>query len=195
MTKKERVEKWNENFYRWNAFNNNDKTYIVLGNTYEIKDELKSKGAKFSRELGWHFSDPVDGYNLYEISVDDVAYKTDDGKIIMDYEKAEELVKKIQNEHTVIVPTNSEYIGEIGETYTNILRLKRVNYFSTVYGDCGAYTFIDTNENTIVWITGADKKLEKGKDYCVQGKIKDHREYRGDKQTIITRCKYYEVEG
>ena len=52
MTKLERINIWNENFHKWNAFDQNDFTWIVLGDTYSIKDELKKQGAKFGRELG-----------------------------------------------------------------------------------------------------------------------------------------------
>ena len=52
-TTKERIEKWNKNFKSYNAFDEDLNTWLVMGNTYAIKDELKKKGAKFSRELGW----------------------------------------------------------------------------------------------------------------------------------------------
>ena len=32
----------------------------VLGNTYEIKDELKEAGAKYTRGIGWHFANTAD---------------------------------------------------------------------------------------------------------------------------------------
>ena len=51
------------------------------------------------------------------------------------------------------------------------------------------YTFEDENHNKLVW------KTQKGIDgdvcdfFKVKGTVKEHSEYRGEKQTVLTRCK------
>lgn len=194
MTKAERIAHWNNNFYKWNNFNENDMTYIVLGNTYEIKDELKKKGAKFSRELGWHFKNPVDGYPIYEVKLDEVAHRSEDGKIIMDYERAEKFVKELHRRLDPVEVSNSEYIGNIGDKFVGFLKLERIYRFNGNFGYTGVYSFKDYNDNIVVWITDAYRDLEEDCEYEIYGKIKDHREFNGNKQTIISRCKFSKVE-
>src|SRR5690606_8401736 len=47
---------------------NQEKIYVVLGNTFAIKDELKAKGAKFSgRFRSWFFTEPTDEFETYEL--------------------------------------------------------------------------------------------------------------------------------
>ena len=44
-------------------------------NTFEIKDELKEKGAKWSNLIGWHFANKTEDYPVFEIHVDEVYFK------------------------------------------------------------------------------------------------------------------------
>lgn len=48
---------------------------------------------------------------------------------------------------------------------------------------------VDKNGNVLVWKTGY-QDMEEGKFYTVTGTIKEHNEYSGEKQTVLTRCKY-----
>ena len=114
MTKLERIKVWNENFHKWNAFDQNDFTWIVLGDTYSIKDELKKQGAKFSRELGWHFDHEESGYDLYKIRITEVAEKNFDGKYFFK-EDVESYINKIRKANEHFIPTNSNWIGEVGK--------------------------------------------------------------------------------
>lgn len=62
----------------------------------------------------------------------------------------------------------------------------------TYYGELNfIYKFKDQNDNTIIWKT-SNKDLEEGKTYRIKGTIKEHSEYDGDKQTVLTRCKIVE---
>jgi hypothetical protein len=65
------------------------------------------------------------------------------------------------------------------------------------------YKFTDADGNVFVWKTtgsvGEDRTDNIGRDYFykpengesvkVSGTIKEHNEYRGEKQTVLTRCK------
>ena len=192
MTKIERVRNWNENFYRWNAFDQNGDTWVVLGNTYEIKDELKKNGAKFSRELGWHFDKEIADYNVVKVNIIEVAEKNFDGKLFFK-EDAVEIVNSKKKALETFESTKSQYLGEIGERLTVKVILKKVYIFEGVFGTTGIFTFEDEEENTIVWKTSADKAFEEDTIYVLTGKVKEHSEYRGDKQTVLTRCNFKEV--
>ena len=68
-----------------------DTLYLVIGNTYSIKDELKAQGAKWNVYLhGWVLPEPNTKYKTVTIHFDDVK----DLSVI----EAEALVKKLINE-------------------------------------------------------------------------------------------------
>ena len=168
------------------------KTYCVCGDTYEIKDELKAAGAKFSRELGWHFSEPVTGYACIEIAADDVISDELDwwyGKPCFKFaENAAEIVKAKMPKKEIC----SEYVGNIGDKVSVDLTLKRAYSYETSFGYRTQTVYINSFEdedgNVYVWKTQSWLG-EEGKTYWVSGTIKDHSEYKGIKQNILTRCK------
>lgn len=89
----------------------------------------------------------------------------------------------------------SEYIGVVGSKVDLVLTLNRVHRYefnvtpwqvSTV----SICSFSDNNGNNIVW--KASKFVDDaavGKEYRVVGTVKAHEEYKGNKQTVLTRCK------
>lgn len=191
MTKEERIRNWNENFKKWNAFNDNLETFLVMGNTFDIKEELKKKGAKFSPELGWHFDHEEPGYILEKVTYNEVGKNTPDGKLILDYENAPKLVKKLQEKY--LEPTSSEWVGEIGEKRSFYTKLKNIHSFQGAFGYTDALTFEDEDGNTIVWFTSHGKPFEIGNEYYLRGTIKAHRIFREDKQTVINRCVFERI--
>ena len=48
----------------------------------------------------------------------------------------------------------------------------------------------DTAGNFLVWLKDDDSLLERGNHLDITGIVKEHDEYRGVKQTVLTRCKY-----
>jgi hypothetical protein len=54
---------------------------------------------------------------------------------------------------------------------------------------CGSiFKFLDSKGNIFIWRTGS-ADLEEGKTYTIKGTIKEHTEYKSEKQTHLTRCK------
>ena len=84
--------------------------------------------------------------------------------------------------------SSSEFQGEIGERLDLTLTLEKSHSFDGSYGRTFIYEFIDINENVYIWITGA-KVLNIGESYELRGTVKEHKTYKGVKQTILTRCK------
>lgn len=83
--------------------------------------------------------------------------------------------------------TVSEYVGEIGTRKEFILTKLRC---SVIHGD--DYTlfmnvFLDEAGRTFIWSTGRDVGKD-GDTMKVRGTIKDHREFKGIKQTMLSRC-------
>lgn len=63
--------------------------------------------------------------------------------------------------------------------------------WETVYGFTHLYKFTTTDNNVLVWYASKciDENAKK-----ISGTIKDHKEYDGEKQTVLTRCKVVEVK-
>lgn len=87
----------------------------------------------------------------------------------------------------------SDYVGTEGEKVELVLKLVKVGGYDCSFGGretfVSVYTFEDDHHNKLVW------KTQKGIDgdvcdfFKVKGTIKAHEEYRGEKQTTLTRCK------
>lgn len=81
----------------------------------------------------------------------------------------------------------SNYIGNVGDKITvEVNDVKLVTSWETVYGFTHLYKFTTTDNNVLVWYASKciDENAKK-----ISGTIKDHKEYDGEKQTVLTRCK------
>ena len=85
-------------------------------------------------------------------------------------------------------PSNSEFVGEIGDKIEEILTVTRAITLDGYYGTSTMHIMEDADGDVYVWTTAA-KSFPEGKVVHLRGTIKDHREYKGTKQTILTRCR------
>ena len=189
--KKQAPEK-NAKTFKRNGFSEDGKAWVVVGDTFEIKDELKEAGAKWSGIMGWHFDRADNGYDCFEVAADDLMEKSEAGEYywgdmtgVIDYIKEQKALRAPK--------TNSEHVGEVGDKIEVKLIFKQYFTFETHYTYSGElnfiYKFADEDGNTFTWKTGKAMELEEGAEYMVKGTIKAHDEYKGDKQTVLTRCK------
>lgn len=106
------------------------------------------------------------------------------------------------------------YVGEIGKKITVEVTYKKsfkvYNPFCSPYNysDNYIYTFEDFEGNVFVWKTGkafiiehVDEKgycrnesIELGAKLLLTGTVKEHNEYKGIQQNVLTRCKYNVIE-
>lgn len=193
MTREERTAKWNKNFRDWGNFSDDDNLYVVIGETYEIKDELKKKGAKYSRETGWTFKHPVQGYKTVEVKLEDIAYTDEVGKL---HYKPEvyDIIKQIQKDNTIYEETG-KFIGPVGEKFSLQVVCTNLYQYYGVYGLTNIYTFKTEYGDTLVWSTSKTfpeilEDIENGSEtiFELSGTIKDHKTYKGERQTVVTRC-------
>ena len=82
----------------------------------------------------------------------------------------------------------STYQGNIGDKVTFVVKERR----AIAYGnfDSTFYRIVGTDDNIYMWSTS--KYFEIGD--TIVGTVRDHREYRGEKQTVITRGKIVDRE-
>ena len=166
------------------------KVYIVVGeNTYAIKDELKAAGARFDRALGWYFQheeEVPEGYQLVTINFDQVFEWKPMIKKIFIKDNAKEIAEAAVM--SVMPESHSEYIGEIKERKRDMkVTLTASRSFDGYYGTTFIYTF-DYNENVLVWMTSSCQDIEVGEEVFLTGTVKSHDEYKGVKQTKLSRC-------
>lgn len=183
----------NAEFLKKMGMSEDGKVWCVIGNTFEIKDELKEKGARYSNRFGWHFDHADNGYVCAEVSIEEIAEK-DANTWVWDLYEEWFIIDLIKQKKDALAPkTDSEYVGNIGDKVEMRLTFKDEYTFTTHFTYSGELNFIrkfvDENGNTFVWKSSKYLELEQDKEYTVKGTIKDHSEYKGDKQTILTRCK------
>ena len=89
----------------------------------------------------------------------------------------------------------SNWIGEVGKKVdVEVSELAVVASWETQWGTTKIYKITDSNGNVFTWKTSnwvGEDRVEK-----IAGTVKDHTEYRGEKQTELTRCKcFYRMHG
>lgn len=103
----------------------------------------------------------------------------------------------------------SEYVGNVGDKISIKVTYLNSYTYNTNFGSSYIHLFVDDNGNIFKWSTGTGLRftvedthsnysqwygLDKGATVQLSGKIKDHNEYRNQKQTVLTRCKYEVLE-
>lgn len=156
----------------------------ILGNTYEIKDELKEAGAKYTRGLGWHFDSkekvPVQYADRTRMIMWEDA--SVDGKI----KSVEELERLV----AVASPTDDSVHKYFLGSRVRDLTLKVYK----VWQGPGytMHTFVDNENNVYLWTTSS-RTLPLDAQVTMDVTIKEHTEYKGVKQTVLTRPRIKEV--
>lgn len=85
------------------------------------------------------------------------------------------------------VNNNSEYYGKVGEKFEIVAKnFKFVTSFNGMYGYTNLYRFEFENS---IFVYFSSSSFEDAETVKIKGTIKDHREYNGEKQTVVTRCK------
>ena len=174
------------------GFDRDDSILIFKGEYDAINDyihTLPEHTARYSTFFGWYIGDWAP--ESLELTLPDniqvIALKWDlvgneDGSF-----KPIEEIEKIVNELRY-VPSTSEYQGSVGDKLILDLFCKTVIENDSQYGLSYIHTFEDANKNIYVWMTKS-KCLETNKTYHMSAKVKEHKEFRNVKQTIINYCR------
>ena len=84
---------------------------------------------------------------------------------------------------------NNEYAGSVGDKITTEATVENVTGFDGYYGYMYVYNFKDVHGHMLVWFTSKDLGVDTGDKIHISGTIKKLNEYKGIKQTVLTRCK------
>ena len=167
---------------------NEDGSAWIAVNKYAKGDDMKPLGARWTPRLGWFFKEEHEG--TFYMSGDELGvYDPYNGMWSLN----PEIEKIVDEKRTALLPkSDSEYIGKVGDKLDIEAVFEREATYKTHYTYSGETVHVLTfkaGKDTLVWKTGSWNELEKGKAYRVRGTVKEHNEYKGDKQTVLTRCK------
>lgn len=100
-------------------------------------------------------------------------------------QKETERAKRIEVE-------KSEYFGEVGKRYKD-MEISYINHIASwdnQFGTTHVYKIVLANGNVLTWKSSNGLYLENGEEFDkITFTVKDHKEYKGQKQTEVTRCK------
>jgi hypothetical protein len=84
------------------------------------------------------------------------------------------------------------YFGEVGKRVDLDATVLRVTSFDTPYGTKFIVTFVTEEGQELVWKTTSDcpRSGDTGVKFAIRGTIKAHEEYKGRRQTTLTRVKW-----
>lgn len=144
-------------------------------------DEKELNSNEYIRNLHVICSDKYTDYRSLGILVSlTTAYERHLGKIAA-YEKKE-------NAHKAEVLA-SAHVGEVGDKIeVNVASFTCVSSWESMYGVTFLYKFTDAENHTFIWY--ASKSVDnEDRVTTIKGTVKDHSEFNGVKQTVLTRCK------
>lgn len=197
-TASERNAKWLKSW----GFSEQGEAWIVMGKTYEIREELKAAGATYRDTFGWHFDHEVDSFPTVKISVSDimainsegeaetVGYYAIDGTLSWnDLFNIEVYLKDRKAQWEKENAPETEWFGNLKDKVSLKVILKTIRGFDTPFGWTNVFTFEDNQGHQFIWKTGSYVEAQEGDLVLLKGTIKAHSEYKGIKQTELTRCK------
>lgn len=181
-------------------FSDDGFVWIILGDTFSIKDQLKELGCRFNGLLGWHSSRELSGIPTAKLTADDCFDRNIDEEYIWkNYSDVVETCEKLREDFRLNHLPNSQHVGSVGEkieitaTFTAEHSFKTHFNYHTITNYI--YTFTDESGNVFIWKTTAFISEKTGTKIKLKGTIKAHGEFRNIKQTELMRCKITKEEG
>lgn len=171
-----------------NEFTKEGKTYVITGDSYSIKDDLKENGFRYNPVLKWHKADPGNYKDrVVEIDINDIAEASAWGEYHYLTSAQSFVAQKIAPEQEETAP--SEWVGTVGDKIAVTVTFVRKGWCDNRFGGSNIYTFRDTDGNEIVWFTSVLMDKEVGDTFNIKATVKAHNEYKGKKNTVISRAK------
>ncbi len=158
-----------------------DRIHVsAVKDTYSIKSEAKAAGGKY-RWFGLIFSEPHEEFETIELSAAECLEENVWGNL----DWRNDIRDIIEAKHPSKV---SDHVGQVGDKVDLDVKYVRTGCYSTQFGTTYVHTFEDSDGNEFVWKTSSCSGFDSYKLH-IKATIKDHDEYNGVKQTILTRCK------
>ena len=189
--RRDKADATNAEFLERRGFNIGGYAFAILDAKYEEREELKQAGCRYTSALGWYSANDIEGRETMKILADDAFDKNGCGEYtfeqyMLDAIKAEKITR--ENAKAYAEKENAFY-GQDGEKVSLTLTYTGSAHFDTCYGTTYVHNFENEKGNAFVWKTGNGINSNRGDAVTISGTIKEHNEYRGIKQTVLTRCK------
>lgn len=162
--------------------------YITLfkGDQNANIDFFRSIKARYARTLGWYLPSKMALPAEFPYGLEPVRLMWEDVGADDYFLKPDEEVRKVV-EPLIYEASKSEFQGTIGQRLEISVTVTKVVALETQYGVSKMYIMQDANENLYMWTTTA-KNWEEGEVHNIRGTVKEHKMYRGNKETVLTRC-------
>jgi hypothetical protein len=133
--------------------------------------------------------------NLMTIFIEDLVYRTSHLGLVVSAVRAHQKALGWEAEKARRDEKPSEYVGTVGERLKKISGLvmdKRV-IGEGDWGDRVMVRFLINDKDELIWFTGgysaSQNSLEIGKEVVLSGTVKTHKDFKGHKQTYLSRVK------
>jgi len=110
---------------------------------------------------------------------------------VVAYERA--MAKEAKRRQFDKVGQSSQHFGAVKERPTLTLTVLSVFANDGAWGTTHIHKMLTEDGNMVTWFSSSDR-LDVGAKYTGKATIKDHKEYKGTKETVVTRCKFTKVE-
>lgn len=167
-----------------------DNIYVVLGNTYHIREELNKCGAKYDGFLGWYFNKPTEKYKTVKVNFQDL-FNLDSINRITYRDNAVGILEQIKREAS----PQSKHLHNVGDkieidvTVDSCFSIKNQFGSYPFNNTIDIYRMLDEQDNVYIWKTTSITELKEGKKTTIKATVKANSEYKGEKQTELIRCK------
>ena len=143
--------------------------------------------ARYSRLWGWYFisTEPIPDdipADVEPLRLDWELVGNSDGTLKSEREVTEAVESLVYEEDL------SEYQGEVGDKIEVFVTVEKAIALDGYYGPSTMHIMRDDDGNCYVWTTSA-KSWEAGSEHLIAGTIKELKQYKGTKQTVLTRCR------
>lgn len=165
-----------------------EKGYITIfkGETYPLLEWFQNSICRYHKLFGWYVPSAEEIPADVPPSISPVSLSWEDVSIGDNSLKLENEVKAAV-EQLIYEPTKSEFIGSIGERLTLDVTIVAARPIDSYFGASTLHTMKDSDENVFVWITSS-KSWPVGAQKKIKATVKEHKIFRGTKQTYLTRC-------
>jgi hypothetical protein len=82
----------------------------------------------------------------------------------------------------------STYFGEVGKRYNFTATVAVARYVEGEWGTSTLLVLTDADGHRFKWFASGSKEVDVGASVAVRGTVKAHAEYKGAKETVLTRC-------
>ena len=187
------AERKKEEWLKKNGFTSDGFTAVYIGaNSFDVKNELKEQGWKYSPIFGWRSADvsAIETYgedNVAILSVDQLVSFNIYGEGCF-LSTCANLIQQLKDAHKP--QSLSNWVGTEKEKLVDLpVVIQRITGFGSRFGWTNVITFTSGND-ILTWFTSSDiSDFEQGEEYLLSATVKEHTMYKDEKQTVLLRVK------